>query len=229
MNKRLLLEVCFLPKRKALSEKSESTKSNYIQFFDARSEEILRKKLAGATNKAIAEEMGLSENRVSFIVTSPIFQAKQTSSQEIINNKFQNELATDPVKRKFHEHREKAADVLIEAMDCPMTKVRMEAANDVLGYDGYTKKPAEDHSTKIFIDADMSKDIYVAVKELKIDADLLKELNAALDIEGDVVDIEAGGDKSESISGVGEKELLGVLQGDNEEQLVDEGSTPSPM
>ena len=230
VNKRLLLEVCFLPKRKTLDEKSESTKSNYIQFFDARSEEILRKKLSGATNKAIAEEMGLSENRVSFIVTSPIFQAKQTSSQEIINNKFQNELATDPVKRKFHEHRERAADVIISEMDnIKSPKIRMEAANDVLGYDGYTKKPAEDHSTKIFIDADMSRDIYVAVKELKIDADLLKELNAALDVEGDVVDIEAGGDKSESISGVGEKELLGVLQGDNEEQLADEGSTPSTM
>ena len=218
-----------MPTRKTLDEKSESTKRNYIQFFDAKSEEILRKKLSGATNKAIAEEMGLSENRVSFIVTSPIFQAKQTSSQEIINNKFQNELATDPVKKKFHEHREEAADVIIGNMRHTNAKINMEAANDVLGYDGYTKKPAEDHSTKIFIDADMSRDIYVAVKELKIDADLLKELNAALDVEGDVVDIEAGGDKSESISGTGEKELLGVLQGDNEEQLVDEGSTPSTM
>ena len=219
-----------MPAHKELKDKAISTKRNYIQFFDAKSEEILRKKLAGATNKAIAEEMGLSENRVSFIVTSPIFQAKQTSSQEAINNKFQDELATDPVKRKFHEHREKAADVIIAEMDnIKSPKIRMEAANDVLGYDGYTKKPAEDHSTKIFIDADMSKDIYVAVKELKIDADLLRELNAALDVEGDVVDIEAGGNKSENISGVGAKELLGVLQGDNEEQLVDEGSTPSTM
>ncbi|MDD2777988.1 MAG: LuxR C-terminal-related transcriptional regulator [Methanocellales archaeon] len=219
-----------MPLRKTLDEKSESTKSNYIQYFGARENEILRKVLAGATNKAIAEEMGLTENRVSFIVTSPLFQEKQTSAQKMINKKFQNELATDPVKRKFHEHREEAADVIINNMRHTNAKINMEAANDVLGYDGYTKKPAEDHSTKIFIDADMSKDIYVAVKELKIDTDLLKELTVALDVEGDVTDIgTASGDKPEDISGNGEKELLDILQGDNEEQLADKGSPPSPM
>ncbi len=220
-----------MPLRKTLDEKSESTKSNYIQYFGARENEILRKVLAGATNKAIAEEMGLTENRVSFIVTSPLFQEKQASAQKAINKKFQNELATDPVKRKFHEHREMAANVIIDAAKgVPTTKTKYVAANDVLGYDGYTKKPEEDHSTKIFIDADMSKDIYVAVKELKIDADLLKELNAALNVEGDVIDIgTASGDKSEDIGGDGEKKLLDILQGNNEEQLADKGSPPSSM
>ena len=220
-----------MPIRKTLSEKSESTKSNYIQYFGAREEEILRKVLSGATNKEIAEALGLSENRVSFIVTSPIFQAKQTSKQEIINKRFEDELATDPVKRIFHENREKAANTIVAEMDnVRSAAIRIDASNNVLGYDGYTKKPAEDHSTKIFIDADMSKDIYVAVKELKIDADLLKELNVALDVEGDVTDIgTASGDKPEDIGGNGEKELLDILQGDNEEQLADKGSPPSSM
>jgi len=34
-----------MPKRKTLDEKTISTKSNYIQNFDAREEEILRRKL----------------------------------------------------------------------------------------------------------------------------------------------------------------------------------------
>ena len=204
-----------MPIRKTLSEKSESTKSNYIQYWTAREDEILRKVLSGATNKAIAEAMGLTENRVSFIVTSPIFQAKQTSKQEIINKRFEEELATDPVKKKFHEHREKAADVIIEAANgVPTTKIKYIAANDVLGYDGYTKKPAEDHSTKIFIDKSTSKHLNIAIKALKIDAELLKEL----DIEGVVEEVEpASRDKSESISGTGKEVLLDILQGDNAE------------
>lgn len=204
-----------MPVRKTLDEKSESTKSNYIQNFDAKSEEILRKKLAGATNKAIAEAMGLTENRVSFIVTSPIFQARQTSKQELINKRFEEELATDPVKKIFHDNRKEAAAKIVElSQNAVSEKVQQSASNDVLGYDGYTQKPAEDHSTKIYIDKSMSKDIFVAVKALKIDTDLLKEL----DIEGVVEDIEpTSGDKSESISGTGKKELLDILQGDNAE------------
>ena len=204
-----------MPKRKTLDEKSESTKSNYIQNFDAKSEEILRKKLAGATNKAIAKAMGLTENRVSFIVTSPIFQARQTSKQELINKRFEEELATDPVKKIFHDNRKEAAAKIVElSQNAVSEKVQQSASNDVLGYDGYTQKPAEDHSTKIYIDKSMSKDIFVAVKALKIDTDLLKEL----DIEGVVEDIEpTSGDKSESISGTGKKELLDILQGDNAE------------
>ena len=204
-----------MPVRKTLDEKSESTKSNYIQNFDAKSEEILRKKLAGATNKAIAKAMGLTENRVSFIVTSPIFQARQTSKQELINKRFEEELATDPVKKIFHDNRKEAAAKIVElSQNAVSEKVQQSASNDVLGYDGYTQKPAEDHSTKIYIDKSMSKDIFVAVKALKIDTDLLKEL----DIEGVVEDIEpTSGDKSESISGTGKKELLDILQGDNAE------------
>ncbi|GAH47979.1 unnamed protein product [marine sediment metagenome] len=200
-----------MPIRKTLDEKSKSTKSNYIQNFSAREEEILRRKLAGATNKAIAEAMGLSENRVSFIVTSPIFQARQTSKQEIINKKFEEELATDPVKRKFKANREKAADKLIELIDAKSSqKLQREAAVDVLEFQGYTKKPSEDHSTKIYIDKSISKDIYIAVKALNIDENLLKEL----DVEGVVEEVEsAGGDKSEDISSTGKKKLLGVLQG----------------
>ena len=96
--------------------------------------------------------------------------------------------------------------------DAQSEKLQRESAVDVLEFQGYNKKPKEDHSTKIYIDKSMSKDIYVAIKALKIDAELLKEL----DIEGVVEEVEpAGGDKSESVSGTGKKELLDILQGDN--------------
>lgn len=204
-----------MPTRKALDEKTESTKSNYIKYFGAREENILRKILAGATNKAIAEEMGLTENRISFIVNSPIFQARQTSKQEIINKKFDDNLATDPVQRIFQAAKEKAANKIVELIDNEKSlKLQKSAAVDTLEFQGITKKPQEDHSTKIYIDKSMSQDIFVAVKALNIDTELLKEL----DVEGVVEDIEpAGGDKSESIGSTGKKELLDILQGDNAE------------
>ncbi len=204
-----------MPKHKSLEEKSESTKSNYIQHFTPREDEILRRKLSGATNKAIAEAMGLSENRVSFIVTSPIFQAKQTSSQEIINDKFNEKLSDDPVKRKFHENREMAADKIIElASQAGSEKLQREASNDILGYDGYTQKPSEDHSTNIYVDKSTNLHLHEALKALKKDAGTLKEI----DIEGVVEEVGAASkDKPESICGNGKKKLLGVLQGDNAE------------
>lgn len=203
-----------MPKHKNIEDKAESTKSNYIQSFDTRSEEILRRKLAGERNQDIAKAMQLSENRVSFIVTSPIFQARMTARQEVINKKFEEELATDPIKRKFQKASNKASDVLIEIMeDAPIGALRKSAANDILKYAGQTKKPAEDHSTKIYIDKRTGNGIRVAVKALKIDMDLLKEIG----IEG-VEEIEpTSGDKPEGTGGAGEKELLDILQGDNAE------------
>ena len=219
-----------MPKRKSLDEQSKSTKSNYIQNFSAREDEILRRKLSGATNKAIAEAMGLSENRVSFIINSPLFQAKQTSSQEIINSRFQEELATDPVKRTLQKYKQKAVDKLVSLIDDPKATLRLQkdAVVDVLEFQGYNKKPAEDRSTNIYVDKRTSEHIYVALKALNINADTLKEL----DVEGVVEKIEPEGnaaDRTESTGGTGEKELLDILQGDNAERLADGESPPSPL
>ncbi len=203
-----------MPTHKKFEEKSESTKSNYIQHFTPREDEILRRKLSGATNKAIAEAMGLSENRVSFIVTSPIFQAKQTSSQEIINKKFNDELATDPVKQIFQKNKEAAANKIVTLMEADSQKLQREAAVDVLEFQGYNKKPKEDHSTNIYVDKSTNKHLYIALKALNIDVETLKEI----DVEGVVEEVGAASkDKPESVCGTGKKKLLGVLQGDNAE------------
>ncbi|GAF67650.1 unnamed protein product [marine sediment metagenome] len=203
-----------MPVRKTLDEKTESTKSNYIEYFTPRDDEILRRILAGATNKAIAEDMGLTENRVSFIVNSPIFQAKQTSKQEIINKKFDDNLATDPVQKIFQANKEKAANKIVTLMDNPKSlKLQKSAAVDVLEFSGTTKKAKEDHSTNIFVDKSTSKHLLIAAKALNIDAELLKEL----DVEGVVEEVGADEIKSEAIRSTGKKKLLDVLQGDNAE------------
>lgn len=219
-----------MPKRKNIKEQSESTKSNYIKNFTPREDEILRRKLSGDTNKAIAEAMGLSETRVSFIVNSPLFQAKQTSRSELINSRFQEELATDPVKRIFQKNREKAAKKLVSIIDDKNASLRLQkdAAIDTLEFQGYNKKPVEDRSTNIYVDKRTSEHIYIALKALKIDAETLKSLNP----QGVAVRDEPAGisrNTAESDGGVGKKELLDILQGDNGERLADGESPPSPV
>lgn len=215
-----------MPKRKTLEEKAESTKSNYIQNIGPREEEILRRKLAGERNTEIAEIMGLTENRVSFIVTSPIFKEKMLEKQESINKKFEQGLAIDPIKRKFQEAADKASDVLIGMLkkEIPAGPLKRNVANDVLEYAGQTKKPTEDHSTKIYIDKRTGNDIRMAVKELKMDVDLLKEIG----IEGEIIE-STSGDKPESTGRTGKKKLLGVLQGDNEKRLANKKGSPATV
>lgn len=207
-----------MPINKNLKDRAETTKSNYIKKFDSKSEEILRRKLVGERNKDIAKAMNLSTNRVSFIVTSPIFQERMEKKQAVINKKFDKELAIDPIKRKFQEASDKASDVLIKMMnDAPVGALKRNVANDILEYGGQTKKPSEDHSTKIFIDARTGNDIQVAVRALNMNEDLIKDLG----LEGVVIDVEpTGGDKSKSTGGVGEKKLLDILPRDNAERLV---------
>ncbi|GAH28099.1 unnamed protein product, partial [marine sediment metagenome] len=97
---------------------------------------------------------------------------------EIINKKFEEELATDPVKRKFHEYAPEAADKIIElSRNAKSEKVQESASVNALGYDGYTQKPSEDHSTNIYVDKSTSQHLHVALKALDIDVELLKEID----------------------------------------------------
>lgn len=200
-----------MPETKATSKKN----TNHIQKMTTKHEEIMRRKLSGETNKEIAKAVKLTEERISFICNSPIFKEKLDKKRESINKRFEEELALDPVKSKFHKAAPKAADILIKNLDHPNAKINMSAANDVLGYDGYQKKPTEDNSTKILIQGDVYQGFKVAMNALKIDEKLLIDVGL-----GEVVkqiDKENDRDKSESISGTGEKEFLDILSGDNEE------------
>jgi len=214
-----------MPEHKKMEDKSKTTKNAYITKFDARCEEILRRKLAGERNVDIARAVGLSDNRVSFIVTSPLFIEKMTERTTSINKKFEERLATDPIKAKFQRAADKASDILIDLMDsCPIGPLKRNIANDVLEYSGQTKKPTEDHSTKIYIDKRTGNDIKIAVKALKMDMDIIKDLG----LEGVVIDVEpTSGDQSESIGSSREEKLLDILPRDNAERLVDrEGTSP---
>jgi len=216
-----------MPEHKKMEDKAETTKNAYITKFDARCEEILRRKLAGEKNKEIARAVGLSDNRVSFIVTSPLFKDKMAERTASINKRFEEGLATDPIKAKFQKAADHASDILIDLMDSsPVGQLKRQIANDVLEYSGQTKKPTEDHSTKIYIDQRTGNDIKIAVKALKMDMDVIKDLG----LEGAVIDIDpTSGDQSEGVSSLREEKLLDILPRDNAERLVDRESPSAVM
>ena len=201
-----------MPKTKTTKKKN----TNHIQKMTTKHEEIMRRKLSGETNKEIAKAVKLTEERISFICNSPIFVDLINKKRKSINERFEEELALDNVKSKFHKAAPKAADILIKNLDHPNAKINMSAANDVLGYDGHQKKPSEDHSTKILIQGDVYQGFNIAMKALKIDEKLL--IDAGL---GEVVrqidTTENDRDKSKGISGVREEEFLDILSGDNAE------------
>ena len=156
---------------------SEATKSNYIQKMTPKYEEIMRRKLAGEKNTDIAKALKLSASRISFITTSPIFQERMAKERAAINNKFNEELALDPVKKRFTDVELEAADVIIEEMkENAKGEVRLKAANDVLAYGGHTKKTEEDKSVKILIDNKTYNHINIAIKALNISPELLGQI-----------------------------------------------------
>jgi len=191
--------------------------TNHIQKMTPRYEEIMRRKLSGETNKEIAKTVKLTEERISFICNSPIFKDLMAKKQRAINERFEKELALDSVKAKFHRAATEAADVIIEEMRNPKNtpKIRVQTANDVLGYDGHQKKPTDDHSTKILIQGDVYQGFQTAIKALKIDEKLL--IDAGLGEVVKQIDTENDRDKSEGISGTGKEEFLDILPGDNAE------------
>jgi len=107
-----------------------------------------------------------------------------------------------------------AANKIVTLMEANSQKLQREAAVDVLEFQGYNKKPKEDHSTNIYVDKSTNKHLHVALTALGIDAETLKEI----DVEGVVEEIGATSkSKSKNVSRAGKKKLLGVLQGDNAE------------
>ena len=189
---------------KALEDRAPSTKEQYIKKLTPRHYEILRMKLAGEKNVQIAKTFSMTRERISYICSSPVFQEEMERSLKKINKTFEDNMALGPIKKKFQDASHNAADKLIELVGSTKASpgLQRNAANDVLDYAGHKKKEAEDHSTKIYIDASIGESIKVAVKDLSIGADLLEETGINLE-EIDIVEVETSPSKSEGSGGAG--------------------------
>lgn len=162
-----------------------SKNTSQIAKITPQVEDILRRKIAGQKQKDIAKDIGLSLTRMSSIVNSPLFKEKELQMKNEINERFMDKMSSDPVQNLFTNASPDAAAIIIDIMkNAQEARIKKDAANDVLGYAGYSQKATEDKSTKIYIDQSIKNDIYAAYAAINasdLDKELFKEI---IDVEG---------------------------------------------
>ena len=173
-----------LEKMKVDFKPAKRKNTSQIANITPQVEDILRRRIAGQKQKEIAEAMGLSLTRMSPIVNSPLFKEKELQMKDEINNRFMDKMSSDPVQNLFTHASPEAAATIIDIMkNAQEARVKKDAANDVLGYAGYSQKATEDKSTKIYIDQSIKNDIYAAINASDMDKDLFKEIIDVKDAE----------------------------------------------
>lgn len=161
-----------------------SKNTSQIAKITPQVEDILRRKIAGQKQKDIAKDIGLSLTRMSSIVNSPLFKEKELQMKNEINERFMDKMSSDPVQNLFTNASPDAAAIIIDIMkNAQEARIKKDAANDVLGYAGYSQKATEDKSTKIYIDQSIKNDIYAAINASDLDKELFKEIIDVKEVE----------------------------------------------
>jgi DNA-binding CsgD family transcriptional regulator len=106
-------------------------RTHETSWIRPRHREIMRRKLVGQTNKQIAEEMGLSQNRVSVIVNSPLFKLELERMMQQADEQVFDAMS------KLRELQPDAVNVLHESMhQHEYPHLRLKAAIQVLDRTG---------------------------------------------------------------------------------------------
>jgi len=100
-------------------------------WVNPRHREIMRRKLVGQSNKQIAEELGLSQNRVSVITNSPLFKLELERMMQQADDQLFDAMG------KLRELQPDAVNVLHESMhQHEYPHLRLKAAIQVLDRTG---------------------------------------------------------------------------------------------
>ena len=106
-----------------------------IQRMLPRHFKILQLRLAGLTNKAIAEMVDCSPEMVGIVIRSPLFQAEyQRQLKNQNNNEIEEEVQSFAGKTRsiLEQASEKAANTQIDCLDSEDDSVRLRASGSIL-------------------------------------------------------------------------------------------------
>lgn len=152
-----------------------------IQRMLPRHFKILQLKLAGLTNKAIAEMVGCSAEMVGIVIRSPIFNAEfQRRLKEQNNGEAQGEIEAFAGKARsiLEQNSELAANTQVDLLGCEDDSVRLRASGSIL--DRVLGKPEGSEASggpqvNIQINAQDAQLISVALRESKEITDAAEE------------------------------------------------------
>lgn len=132
---------------------------------------MLELRLAGLSNRAIAEMLGCSAQSVGIVVRSPLFQAEYNRRLDQQNTSAaieERDAFASKTRSILEQNAEKAANTQVDLMDSEDDSVRLRASGSildrVLGKDGPT---ASGPQLKIEINAQDAKLLVTALNESK--------------------------------------------------------------
>ena len=141
--------------------KAESTIEQQPDRITSKIMMIMYLDLAGRTNKAIAEIIGIGEVRISVIKNSPLYTHQKEAlrselERELLDKQGDKIVAGDPVENLIKDKCLAAAEKKIALMDTARSEmVQSSAASDILGIGGYMKKTSKT-TTVIEVDSKMA-------------------------------------------------------------------------
>lgn len=176
-----------MPVIKTQDELSANTVNLQPKQMSSKIQLILAYDLCGWKTGRIAQELGMTEGRISIIKSSPLYRRQRELRWQELQNQVTNQKATevaagDPVLQKFKEAAPRMADMKIELADSAESEfVRNAAINDCLAQAGYDPKSKVEARPRIEVSEKIAERFLSIVEDKPIS--IIRERTITMDVD----------------------------------------------
>lgn len=116
------------------------TPTQPLQRVKSKHRDIMRRLIAGESQREIANDIGMTEGRLSIIVNSPLFASELEKMEEQVAEQLIKNASN--LRIRYAEHAEEALDVQLDIMRDEMASasVRADVAGQIQDRAGYSRK-----------------------------------------------------------------------------------------